>query len=47
MKKLKLTRHAVSYKMMLHHIELEHNSSWRQAFSRIVYSGTVVAIYST
>jgi len=31
---LKLTRHAVSYKMELHHIELERISSWRQAFSR-------------
>jgi len=32
--KLKLTRHAVSYKMEPHPAELERNSSFRCTFSR-------------
>jgi len=33
--KLKLTHHAVSYKMVLHPAELERNSSFCYPFSRV------------
>jgi len=36
--KLKLTHHAVSYKMELHPAELERNSSFRCPFSRVLQS---------
>jgi len=36
--KLKLTRHAVSYKMESHPAELERNSSFRCTFSRVLQS---------
>jgi len=37
---LKLIRHVVSYKMELHHIELERNSSWRYVFSSGLGAGS-------